>query len=88
MLGLDPDAERGSTTVDFAVDDVLLMYTDGLVERRGRSINDQFDELAKHALLVADRNVTQVANSILLMMDTDSVDDDVVLLVKRLEDVD
>lgn len=88
VLGLDPDASRANTTIDFDVDDVLLMYTDGLVERRGRSINDQFDELAKHALLVADRNVTQVANSILLMMDTDSVDDDVVLLVKRLEDVD
>lgn len=88
VLGLDPDAERRNTSTDFDVDDVLVMYTDGLVERRGRPINDQFDALAKHASLVVDRNVTQVANSILLMMDTDSVEDDVVLLVKRLEDVD
>ncbi|MAT03564.1 MAG: hypothetical protein CL424_00735 [Acidimicrobiaceae bacterium] len=88
VLGLDPDAPRSNTTVAFDVDDVLLMYTDGLIERRGRSIIDQFDELARNATLVSDRNVTQIADSMLLMMDVDAVEDDVVVLVKRLEDVD
>jgi len=88
VLGLDPNVARHNTSVEFDVDDVLLAYTDGLVERRGRSINDQFDELAKHAAAVADQDITQIADSILVMMDTDAVDDDVVLLVKRLEDID
>ncbi|MEZ5296077.1 MAG: SpoIIE family protein phosphatase [Ilumatobacteraceae bacterium] len=88
VLGLDPSAERTTTSVPFVDDDVLIMYTDGLVERRGRSINEQFDELARHAEAVCRSNVTHVANSILVMMGTDSVDDDVVVVVKRLEPVD
>jgi serine phosphatase RsbU (regulator of sigma subunit) len=88
VLGIDPDVERTNTTTTLAADEVLLMYTDGLVERRNRPIDQQFATLAEHALDVSDRHVTQIANSILLSMDTDHVEDDVVLLVKRLETSD
>ena len=88
MLGIDPDVERTDTTTVLGGDDVLIMYTDGLVERRNEPIDRQFTALAEHALAVSDRHVTQIANSILLSMDTDHVEDDVVLLVKRLETAD
>jgi serine phosphatase RsbU (regulator of sigma subunit) len=88
VLGIDPDVERTNTTTTLAPDEVLLMYTDGLIERRNEPIDGQFAVLAELASSIWDRHVTQIANSILLSMDTDRVDDDVVLLVKRLETAD
>ena len=85
VLGIDPDAARTNSIVPFGLDDVLVMYTDGLVERRGRSITEQLTTLAEHVHSALGHNVTQLANSILLTMNTDRVEDDVVLVVKRLE---
>jgi PAS domain S-box-containing protein len=40
LLGAVRDAEYEEATVPMTVGDLLLMYTDGLVERRGRSIDE------------------------------------------------
>jgi serine phosphatase RsbU (regulator of sigma subunit) len=40
MLGVDPDTVRSESTVDLPVGHTLLLYTDGLVERRGASLDD------------------------------------------------
>jgi len=88
VLGVQPESERVNTVVPFGLDDVLVMYTDGLVERRGRPFNDQLDKLAENVLALRDRNVTHLANAILLAMNTDRGDDDVVVVVKRLEEVE
>jgi hypothetical protein len=88
VLGIDPDAQRTNTTTTLTPDEVLIMYTDGLVERRNEPIDAQFAALAEQAGSVRERHVTQIANSILLSMDTDHVEDDVVILVKRLETAD
>jgi serine phosphatase RsbU (regulator of sigma subunit) len=40
MLGVTDDAVYACATVDLAADDVLLLYTDGLIEHRRRSLDD------------------------------------------------
>ncbi|MEO1062396.1 MAG: PP2C family protein-serine/threonine phosphatase [Actinomycetota bacterium] len=69
-------------TFDVAIDDVLLMFTDGLVERRDRSIDDRMAELGAFV----HEHVTEPCSTIAeLVMDefADQPDDDVAVLVLR-----
>ena len=88
VLGVDAQAERENTTVPFRVGDVLVMYTDGLVERRGKPMKKQLDALADAVLRRRTSGITSIANAILDELVGNDVDDDVVVVVKRLEDVD
>lgn len=45
-LGLAPEQLRGHAEVPFPAGSTLLLYTDGLVERRGESLPGRLDELA------------------------------------------
>ncbi len=85
VLGVDPDAERVNTIVPFGIGDVLVMYTDGLVERRRRPLDDQLEVLVGLARERRDSGATELANHILAGLVGDDVDDDVVLVVKQLE---
>src|SRR5262249_59399063 len=40
MLGVDIDAPRTSVSVPFASGSVVVAYTDGLIERRGKSLEE------------------------------------------------
>ncbi len=53
LLGLDPDAEYEEATLTLRAGDTLLLFTDGLIERRARSISDALRELAATAATVA-----------------------------------
>jgi hypothetical protein len=44
LLGMDPDAEYEEATQSLRPGDTLLLYTDGLIERRGESIVDVLEE--------------------------------------------
>jgi serine phosphatase RsbU (regulator of sigma subunit)/PAS domain-containing protein len=50
MLGLDPDAEYEEATLQMRSADTLLLFTDGLIERRAGSITDALRDLAAAAL--------------------------------------
>ncbi|MGW1618818.1 SpoIIE family protein phosphatase [Streptomyces sp. NPDC002172] len=52
LLGAVPEAEYQEHEVQLAVDDTLLMYTDGLVERRDRSVEESLAQLLKAARTV------------------------------------
>src|SRR4051794_15605113 len=82
-------ARRGpEATVRLEPGAVLAMYTDGLVERRGRSIDDGIDRLAG-ALAEGDGNVDAAADHLLAALGAgDGLDDDVALLVVRTVPVD
>jgi serine phosphatase RsbU (regulator of sigma subunit) len=44
LLGMDPDAEYEEVIQSLRPGDTLLLYTDGLIERRGESIVDVLEE--------------------------------------------
>lgn len=51
--GLDPDVPRSSATVPLPVGSTLLLYTDGLVERRGENLDDSLTHLCQQAASLA-----------------------------------
>jgi hypothetical protein len=50
LLGLDPNAEYEEATLQMRGGDTLLLFTDGLIERRAGSITDALRDLAATAL--------------------------------------
>ncbi|MFK0160301.1 SpoIIE family protein phosphatase [Streptomyces sp. NPDC090493] len=52
LLGALPEAGYEEHEVQLAVDDTLLMYTDGLIERRDRSVEESLAQLLKAARTV------------------------------------
>ncbi len=53
LLGLDPDAEYEEVTLQMRGGDTLLLFTDGLIERRAGSISDALRDLTTAALPTA-----------------------------------
>ena len=86
VLGVDADAVRSNTTVPVSVDDLLVVYTDGLVERRGRSLDESLARLAEVVQSRREADVAEIADHVLNELETDASDDDVVIVVKRVID--
>ncbi|NJC16345.1 putative methionine-R-sulfoxide reductase with GAF domain [Micromonospora profundi] len=72
--------QRRTTTVDFPPGAVLVCYTDGLVERRGESIDTGIDRLAAAVPL---EPADTVCASVMATLDTENPNDDIALLVIR-----
>ncbi|KOX04139.1 diguanylate phosphodiesterase [Micromonospora sp. NRRL B-16802] len=72
--------QRRTTTVDFPPGAVLVCYTDGLVERRGESIDTGIDRLAAAVPL---EHADTVCASVMATLDTENPNDDIALLVIR-----
>ncbi|WP_336707403.1 SpoIIE family protein phosphatase [Oerskovia sp. USHLN155] len=82
-LGLVPTATRHDHTVEMHINDTLVLYTDGLVERRDRSIRDDLCELANalhgtHAL-----SPDEIVKTVLSKLLPEAGDDDVAILAMR-----
>jgi serine phosphatase RsbU (regulator of sigma subunit) len=88
-IGILDEAPQPLTCVDFEPGALLLAYTDGLVERRERSIVDRIDRLATALAKVdADRDVDDVLADLVTEArlpdeDGDPVDDDVAAVLVR-----
>lgn len=85
MLGVDPAAERSDHELQMDDGDLLVLYTDGLVERRGTSLTDAIDRLAGVVRWCAGLDVERAADRVLADLVDDDVVDDVALLVLRPE---
>jgi serine phosphatase RsbU (regulator of sigma subunit) len=84
MLGVTDDATYPCATVDLAAGDVLLLYTDGLIEHRRRSLDDGLDAVVTavdRAVAVAPR---QPLGSLLDRLRRANPDDDTCILAARL----
>ncbi|HUN31773.1 MAG TPA: SpoIIE family protein phosphatase [Trebonia sp.] len=74
MLGVRPDAVYEEATVSLQLGDALLLFTDGLIERRGQSIDDGLAELRDVASRPAE-DVGQLASRLLASSSSDTGDD-------------
>jgi Stage II sporulation protein E (SpoIIE)/ANTAR domain len=55
LLGMDPDASYEEATQSLELGDTLLLFTDGLIERRGESIDDVLGEFVATLISAAPR---------------------------------
>jgi len=85
-LGVGPPPRRRATTVALEPDTVLCLYTDGLVERRGISLDDRFDLLCESVVRDAPEGVCAKVMSDLIGVEYPK--DDVSLLVVRRTDAE
>ena len=86
LLGLDPDTRRTEQAAFVEPGSVLVLYTDGLVERRDRDVDEGIDALAGllHELGPKTQDLDELCDMLLAGMINDNPEDDVALLVVRL----
>ncbi|MFI2703995.1 SpoIIE family protein phosphatase [Cellulosimicrobium composti] len=82
-LGLAPARPRTEHTVELHADDTLVLYTDGLVERRGHNLRDDIADLARALEGTHTRSIEQVVEAALERMLPGPGEDDVALVVLR-----
>lgn len=82
LLGAIPDAEYEEHETELRGDDTLVLYTDGLIERRSVLIDDSLERLA-HSAGRIDGDVERITEELLHHAATDG-DDDTCLIVIRL----
>jgi serine phosphatase RsbU (regulator of sigma subunit) len=83
LLGWDPGTVRAESEVLLARGATLLMYTDGLVERRGEDLDQGFDRLRAALSRVATHPLDQLCDELLPTMRPLVPDDDVALIAVR-----
>ena len=83
LLGVDPDARREDHSVDLAPGSLFLLYTDGLVERRGASIDEGLDDLREALTDLRGSSVEDLCDRLLERLAPHLGEDDVALLAIR-----
>lgn len=78
LLGLTRSVARTTHQGLLSAGDTLLLYTDGLIERRGRYLDDGIDTLIKRFAEVGALPVRELCDS--LLAKADSREDDIALL--------
>lgn len=86
LIGLDPSTKRHDTSVRLGAGDTVVLFTDGLVERRGESLDAGLERLRAAAHGLAPRHPEQWCDALLESFGQD-LDDDVALLVVQVGDV-
>ncbi|MCD0484144.1 SpoIIE family protein phosphatase [Streptacidiphilus sp. ASG 303] len=84
MLGVDPHGARPSATAVLTAGCTLLLYTDGLVERRGEDLETGFTRLRHHTAALARRPLAELCDELLAGLLGDHHPDDTALLALRL----
>jgi PAS domain S-box-containing protein len=80
MLGVDATAERAESVVDVAPGSVVLLYTDGLIERRGATLDDGLDRLRSCLAELAGRPLGELCDALLDRLLQGTPEDDVALV--------
>jgi serine phosphatase RsbU (regulator of sigma subunit)/PAS domain-containing protein len=82
LLGADPDASYTEMTTPLQLGDILMLFTDGLIERRDRSIDDGMDSLLQIAGRAAGGDIGSFADAVLAEA-ASNTDDDACLVAIR-----
>ena len=86
MLGVDVTAERRETSSALAPGCTVLLYTDGLVERRDLHLDDGIARLVTVLGTVGDASLDDLCDEVLAAMSPESNADDIALLAVRVSD--
>jgi serine phosphatase RsbU (regulator of sigma subunit) len=84
MLGVDPTVERIESVTTLPPGAVVLLYSDGLVERRGSTIDDGTARLVEHLRELAHRPLGDLCDALLRRMLLRTPEDDVALVAVRI----
>lgn len=85
-LGCFPDSDYAHHAVELAPGDVLVLYTDGLIEQRDRSIDDGLEALARAATSGAGTDPEGLCDHLLAVLKTpDGSEDDTAILAIELQ---
>ncbi len=86
MIGTGVEAPRPEATYVLAPGDTVLLYTDGLVERRGRDLDEQVQELGRTAVELLARTSTprELCEGLLATVRADGGTDDAAVMAVRL----
>jgi PAS domain S-box-containing protein len=84
LLGVSPETAREDRLTQLAPGDTVLMYTDGLVERRNRDIDEGTDELVRVLREFAHRPLGELCDCVLDRLFLPDAEDDVAVLAVRL----
>jgi PAS domain S-box-containing protein len=88
LLGVDAATPRSDRVATIARGGTLLLYTDGLVERRDRDLDAGIEELCRVVGRLADLPLQQLCDRLLELMYLPDTEDDVALLALRLHPQD
>jgi PAS domain S-box-containing protein len=84
MLGVDASAVRAEPTVEMAAGATVLLYTDGLVERRDSTLDEGTDRLVAQLRELAGRPLDELCDALLERLLQGTPQDDVALVAVRL----
>ncbi|NYJ06862.1 SpoIIE family protein phosphatase [Petropleomorpha daqingensis] len=85
MLGVEPTTDRTDTEAVLEPGSTLLLYTDGLVERRDQVFDDGVEQLQQLLAGLRQRPVEEVSDELLAgMLPAERTEDDVALVAVRL----
>jgi light-regulated signal transduction histidine kinase (bacteriophytochrome) len=84
LLGVDPAATRGESEVLLEPGSTLLLYTDGLVERRDQVFDDGVARLREELAALRERPVDDVCDEVVVRLLPEGAEDDVALVAVRL----
>ncbi|GGS78759.1 SpoIIE family protein phosphatase [Streptomyces griseoviridis] len=82
LLGMDPTVPRRSAHTVLPAGSTLLLYTDGLIERRDESLDRGLARLRRHAAELAREPLETFCDELLIGLGADSADDIAVLAVR------
>ena len=82
LLGVRPDGPRTDAEVDLVSGDTLLLYTDGLVEKRDQLLDDGLERLRTAAGAAGGLPAEEMGDALLAAL-VEENEDDVVLVVAR-----
>ena len=90
LLGLDPDVRRGEQQVVLRRGSTVLLFTDGLVERRGEDLDVGLERLRRElaSLAVGDPPLDELCDRLLARMVPSVREDDIALVAVRLHEQD
>ncbi|MFE2099710.1 PP2C family protein-serine/threonine phosphatase [Streptomyces sp. NPDC059468] len=83
LLGVDPHAERPSACLPLPEGSTLLLYTDGLIERRGESMDHGMTRLRQHAAALVGQDLDELSDELMNGL-VAGARDDIALLALRL----